>query len=147
MDILERCHAWIGCGRVGDRTDQHRGTRAGNGMGKPLDESHRRSWTHRQRAGGELDIPNHLNEHGASIKRKHIVLLENIRAGNGGTSWAGVEALLVALGATRHERSGAAVLFELNGVVLRVHRVHGRRDCGTALVVRIRDFLVEAGVL
>lgn len=74
-------------------------------------------------------------------------MLRNIQSGNAGTSWADVEALLVSLGAERRERSGSAVMFTLHGVVLRVHRVHGRRHCGAKLVGRLRSFLVQAGVL
>ena len=80
-------------------------------------------------------------------KRKHARVLRNIEAGNAATSWADVEGLLRSLGAQRHERRGSSVVFTLGGAMIRVHRVHGRRHCGAALVGRIRAFLVEAGVL
>jgi len=79
--------------------------------------------------------------------RHRAGILRNIEQGNPGTSWSDVEALLVTLGAARHERAGSGVIFELGGALLRVHRVHGRRDCGAALVARVRAFLREAGVL
>ena len=82
-----------------------------------------------------------------SRKRKHAAILRSIEAGRAGVSWVDVERLLLSLGAERHERAGSAVIFLLNGAFLRVHRVHGRRDCGAGLVVRIRAFLMEAGVL
>ena len=82
-----------------------------------------------------------------SRKRKHEAILRSIEAGHGGVSWVDVERLLLSLGAERHERSGSAVIFLLHGALLRVHRVHGRRDCGAGLVGRIRGFLMEAGVL
>ncbi|MDP2958226.1 MAG: hypothetical protein Q8N53_17495 [Longimicrobiales bacterium] len=50
----------------------------------------------------------------ASGKRKHQATLDNIRRGNGATGWADVEALLLTLGAERHERQGPRVVFVLH---------------------------------
>ncbi len=81
----------------------------------------------------------------ASRKRKHQATLDNIQRGNGATAWADAEALLLALGAERHERQGSRVVFVLQGVVIQVHRVHGRRECGAGLLARVRAFLEKAG--
>lgn len=81
-----------------------------------------------------------------SIKRKHAAVLRNIRAGNPATAWADVEGLLFALGAERHPREGVGVIFTLKGALIRIHRVHGRRECGAGLVARVRAFLTEADV-
>lgn len=83
----------------------------------------------------------------ASRKRKHEAVLERIRAGNGATSWAEVESLLLAVGAERHEREGSRVVFVLGASVLHAHRVHARRDGGAALIARVRAFLQKAGVM
>jgi hypothetical protein len=80
-------------------------------------------------------------------KRKQEAILARIRAGNGATSWAEVQALLLSLGAERYEREGSRVVFVLGAHVLHAHRVHARRDCGVALIGRVRAFLLKAGVL
>ena len=80
-----------------------------------------------------------------SRRRKHQPTLHNIQKGNGSTHWADVESLLLALGAERHERQGSRVVFVLEGAVIQVHRVHGRRECGAGLVARVRAFLEKAG--
>lgn len=82
-----------------------------------------------------------------SGKRRRLATLENIRNGNGATSWSDVESLLLWLGAERYERTGSRVLFTLHGALLSVHRVHGHRECGMRLVARVRSFLSQAGVL
>ena len=83
----------------------------------------------------------------ASRRRKHQPTLLNIQKGNGSTHWADVESLFLALGAGRHERQGSRVVFVLEGAVIQVHRVHGRGECGSGLVSRVRAFLEKAGVL
>jgi hypothetical protein len=83
----------------------------------------------------------------ASRKRKRLATLDKIQRGNGSTHWADVESLLLALGSERHERQGSRVVFVLQGAVIQVHRVHGRRECGAGLVARVRAFLEKAGEL
>ena len=83
----------------------------------------------------------------ASRKRKHLATLDNIRTANAATAWADVESVFLALGAERHERQGSRVVFVLQGAVIQVHRVHGRRGCGAGLVARVRAFLEKAGEL
>jgi hypothetical protein len=65
---------------------------------------------------------------------------------NGNIEWRKVEALLVALGAVRTERSGSAVSFVLNDVRVDFHRPHPNKE---ALRYRIKDarrFLQQAGI-
>jgi len=65
---------------------------------------------------------------------------------NGNIEWRKVEALLLALGAVRTERSGSAVSFVLNNVRVDFHRPHPNKE---ALRYRIKDarkFLEQAGI-
>jgi len=65
---------------------------------------------------------------------------------NGNIEWRKVEALLLALGAVRTERSGSAVSFVLNDVRIDFHRPHPNKE---ALRYRIKDarrFLEQAGI-
>ena len=82
------------------------------------------------------------------MNRKHEKTLRAIFADpvNGNIEWRKIEALLLALGATRAERAGAAVNFTLNSVVAQFHRPHPDR---AALRYRVRDvrrFLEQAGI-
>ena len=65
---------------------------------------------------------------------------------NGNIEWRKVEALFLALGAVRTERSGSAVSFVLNSVRVDFHRPHPNKE---ALRYRIKDarrFLEQAGI-
>lgn len=65
---------------------------------------------------------------------------------NGNIEWRKVEALFLALGAVRTERSGSAVSFVLNDVRVDFHRPHPNKE---ALRYRIKDarkFLEQAGI-
>ena len=65
---------------------------------------------------------------------------------NGNIEWRKIEALFLALGAVRTERSGSAVSFVLNDVRADFHRPHPDK---AALRYRIKDarrFLVYAGI-
>ena len=61
-------------------------------------------------------------------------------------AWVDIEALLVALGAQRVNRSGSAVGFELNGVRLDVHRPHPQKEAKPYVVKNAAQFLKLAGV-
>ena len=64
---------------------------------------------------------------------------------DGNIEWRRIEALLLALGASRTERAGAAVSFELNGVVAQFHHPHqsvGFRGTGEG---RVAELSVYAG--
>ena len=81
------------------------------------------------------------------VNRRHGKTLQAIFATpvNGNIEWRRIEALLLALGASRTERAGAAVGFELNGVVAQFHRPHPDK---AALRYRVKDaraFLELAG--
>ena len=82
------------------------------------------------------------------VNRRHGGTLQAIFADpvNGNSEWRRIEALFLALGAARRERAGAAVSFELNGIVAQFHRPHPDK---AALRYRVKDaraFLEQAGV-
>lgn len=59
--------------------------------------------------------------------------------------WADIEALLMALGATKTEGRGSRVRFALGGVKAVFHRPH-QHETPKPLVKDVRRFLMEAGV-
>ena len=82
------------------------------------------------------------------VNRRHGRTLQAIFADpvDGNIEWRRIEALFLALGATRMERMGSAVSFELNGAVAQFHRPHPDK---AALRYRVKDaraFLEWAGV-
>jgi hypothetical protein len=82
------------------------------------------------------------------MNSKHRKTLELIftEPVNGNIEWRRVEALLLAVGASRTERSGSAVSFVLNDVRVDFHRPHPNKE---ALRYRLRDarrFLELAGI-
>lgn len=82
------------------------------------------------------------------VNRRHGRTLQAIFTDpvNGNIEWRRIEALFLALGATRMERTGSAVSFELNGAVAQFHRPHPDK---AALRYRVKDaraFLEWAGV-
>ena len=82
------------------------------------------------------------------VNRRHGRTLQAIFATpvNGNIEWRRIEALLLALGASRTERAGAAVSFELNGVVAQFHRPHPDKAALRYRVKDARGFLEQAGV-
>lgn len=72
---------------------------------------------------------------------------DQIRRVNGGLHWKKVEALLKHLGAEVYEGRGSTVTFVLGGRKLTVDRPHPRRECGTGLVKRVKDYLEALGHL
>jgi len=82
------------------------------------------------------------------VNRRHGGTLQAIFADpvNDNIEWRRIEALFLALGATRTERAGGAVSFELNRAVAQFHRPHPDK---VALRYRVKDaraFLEWAGV-
>ena len=82
------------------------------------------------------------------MNSKHKKILDIIFTDpvNGNIEWRKIEALLLALGAIRTERSGSAVSFVLNDVRADFHRPHPDK---AALRYRVKDarrFLIQAGV-
>jgi HicA toxin of bacterial toxin-antitoxin, len=65
---------------------------------------------------------------------------------NGNIEWRKVEALLLALGAVRTERSGSAVSFVLNDVRVDFHRPHPNKEALRYRKKDARRFLDKAGI-
>ncbi len=65
---------------------------------------------------------------------------------NGNIEWRKIEALFLAIGASRTEKAGSAVSFVLNDIRVDFHRPHPDK---TALRYRVKDarkFLQQAGI-
>jgi hypothetical protein len=82
------------------------------------------------------------------MNSKHRKTLEAVFAEpvSGNIEWARIEALLVAIGCRMIEGSGSSVIFEKNGLRVRFHRPHPRKE---VLRYRIKDarlFLEQLGV-
>ncbi|BCU06816.1 type II toxin-antitoxin system HicA family toxin [Allochromatium tepidum] len=64
---------------------------------------------------------------------------------NGNLPWRKIEALLLALGADKHEGSGSAVTFFLNGQRADFHRPHPQKEALKYRVKAVRELLEHAG--
>jgi len=82
------------------------------------------------------------------MNSKHRKTLEAIfsQPVNGNMEWRKIEALFLALGAMRTERSGSAVSFVLDGVRADFHRPHPDKAALRYRVKDARQFLEMAGV-
>ena len=60
--------------------------------------------------------------------------------------WRRIEALLMALGAIKDEKSGSSVTFELNQKTTTIHRPHPGKEVHRYQVRNIRNFLKRAGI-
>lgn len=60
--------------------------------------------------------------------------------------WKDIEALLVALGASKEEGNGSRVRFILNGVFATFHRPHPQKETDRGAVTSVKRFLMNAGV-
>ena len=76
-------------------------------------------------------------------KTLHAIFTEPVGAN---IPWAGIEALLMALGAERDEGSGSCVRFVLNGIRAVFHRPHPREEADRGAVKSVRRFLEEGGI-
>jgi hypothetical protein len=65
---------------------------------------------------------------------------------NGNIEWRKIEALFVALGAVRTEKSGSGVSFVLNDVRVDFHRPHPNKEALRYRVKDARTFLEQAGI-
>ena len=65
---------------------------------------------------------------------------------NGNIEWRKIEALFIALGAVKTERSGSAVSFVLNDVRADFHRPHPDKAALRYRVKDARNFLTQAGI-
>lgn len=82
------------------------------------------------------------------MNSRHRKTLEAIFADpvNGNLEWSLIESLLVAVGCTVIEGSGSSVGFEKDGVRVRFHRPHPRKDALKYRVKDAREFLRQVGV-
>lgn len=60
--------------------------------------------------------------------------------------WRRIEALFMALGATKEEVRGSAVNFKLSGKTTTFHRPHNRKEASRYQVRDARDFLKRLGI-
>ncbi len=65
---------------------------------------------------------------------------------NGNIEWRKIEALLLAIGASRTERAGSAVSFVLNDIRVDFHRPHPDKEALRYRVKDARKFLQQAGI-
>ena len=60
--------------------------------------------------------------------------------------WRRIEALFMALGATKEEGSGSSVNFKLEGKTVTFHRPHKRKEANRYQVRDARDFVKQVGI-
>ena len=60
--------------------------------------------------------------------------------------WRRIEALFMALGATKEEGRGSSVTFRLQGEPVTFHRPHPRKEARPYQVKRARNFLEKVGI-
>ena len=63
-----------------------------------------------------------------------------------GMPWTDIEALFMALGATKNEGSGSRVKFDLNGETIAFHRPHKPKTTRAYQISLVREFLENIGV-
>lgn len=83
-----------------------------------------------------------------SVNSKHRKTLKAIFTDpvNGNIEWRKIEALFLALGSVRTERTGSAVSFVLNDVRADFHRPHPDKEALRYRVKDARKFLEQAGI-
>lgn len=84
----------------------------------------------------------------ARLNKKHQRTLEAVFSTQvpAALQWRRIEALFMALGATKDEKSGSSVTFELNGKTVTLHRPHPRKEVNRYQIRRCRKFLENAGI-
>ncbi len=65
---------------------------------------------------------------------------------NGNIEWRKIEALFLAIGASRTEKAGSAVSFVLNDIRVDFHRPHPDKEALRYRVKDARKFLQKAGI-
>jgi superfamily II DNA helicase RecQ len=82
------------------------------------------------------------------MNSRHRKTLETIFSDpiRGSIEWRRIEALFLALGATKDEGAGASVTFILNGKRADFHRPHPNREALRYRVKAAREFLEKAGI-
>ena len=83
------------------------------------------------------------------LSKKHQKTLEAIfRTQTPATlQWRRIEALFMALGATKKEKKGSGVVFRLNGKRVTFHIPHPRKEVQRYQIRRTRNFLEEVGII
>ena len=84
----------------------------------------------------------------ARLNKKHQKTLEAIFSTQipATLQWRRIEALFMALGATKKERSGSTVIFKLQGEDALFHRPHPRKEAKRYQVQKAREFLEQVGI-
>lgn len=97
---------------------------------------------------GTLSLAVIANSAIMTLSHKHRRTLEAIFADpvQGNLEWRRIEALLLALGASRTERRGSAVSFVLNDRRVDFHRPHPGKEALRYRVKDTRRFLLLAGI-
>ncbi|RKU20894.1 type II toxin-antitoxin system HicA family toxin [Candidatus Poribacteria bacterium] len=82
------------------------------------------------------------------LNRKHQRTLEAIFSTQvpATLQWRRIEALFMALGATKREGSGSSVSFKLEGKTVTFHRPHNRKEANRYQVRDAREFLRHIGI-
>ena len=82
------------------------------------------------------------------LSKKHQKTLEAIFSTQTPATlpWRRIEALFMALGATKEEGRGSAVNFKLEGKTTTFHRPHNRKEANRYQVRDARDFLKQVGI-
>jgi hypothetical protein len=82
------------------------------------------------------------------LSSKHLKMLRAIFEDpvRSDIEWAGIEKLLVALGAEVSEGRGSRVRVYLKGVRAVFHRPHPQKETGKGAIMSMRRFLTEAGI-
>ena len=84
----------------------------------------------------------------ARLNKKHQKTLEAIFSTQipATLQWRRIEALFMALGATKKERKGSGIVFQLNGKRVTFHVPHPRKEVQRYQIRRARNFLEEVGI-
>ena len=95
-----------------------------------------------------VTAPSRRQDIDVRLNKKHQRTLEAIFSTQTPATlpWRSIEALLMALGAIKDEKSGSSITFELNRKTTTIHRPHPRKEAHRYQVRNIRDFLKRAGI-
>lgn len=82
------------------------------------------------------------------LNKKHQKTLEAIFSTQTPATlqWRRIEALFIALGATKEEGSGSSVNFKFSGKTVTFHRPHSRKEARRYQIRRARNFLTEVEI-
>ena len=82
------------------------------------------------------------------LNKKHRKTLEAIFSTQipATLQWRRIEVLFKALGATKKERAGSGVVFQLNGKKVTFHIPHPQKEVHRYQIRRARNFLQEVGI-